>query len=184
MVAMSLGTVGCAATGSNTATPVKTTRTQHGSSVADTSVDKASRPSAPAQMICGSEIRQVVQLMFGLLQTPSSTRSWSHQIFTCNYALRGGTLALSVEDSTDQKSGRAYFSGLRSRLAGAQPIADPQSFGFPAFETADGNVVFLKDAKTLRVDVSGLPDASLPVGSSRQATAYAIAAAVVGCWTE
>jgi hypothetical protein len=184
VAAMSVVTMGCGATGSDTATPVKTTRAQHDTSVADKHVGKASGPSAPAQMICGSEIRQAVKLMFGLLQMPSATHTWSNQIFTCNYALRGGALVLSVEDSSDLKAGDAYFARLRARLPGAQLIDGPENFGFPALQTADGNVAFLKDGKTLRVDASGLPDASLPLGASHQATAYAIAAAVVGCWTE
>jgi hypothetical protein len=184
VAAISVVTMGCAATSSDTATPVKTTRAQNDASVAHSSVGKSSGPSAPAQMICGSEIRAAVKLMFGLLQMPSTTHTWSNQIFTCNYALRGGALVLSVEDSSDLKAGDAYFARLRERLPGAQLIDGPESFGFPAFQTADGNVAFLKDGKTLRVDASGLPDASLPLGASHQATAYALAAAVVGCWTE
>jgi hypothetical protein len=184
VAAISVVTVGCGATGSDTATALKTTRAQNDAPVAHSSVDKASGPSAPAQMICGNEIRQAVKLTFGLLQMPTPTHNWSGQIFSCNYALRGGTLVLSVEDSSDLKSGDAYFARLRTRLAGAQLIDGPLNFGLPAFQTANGNVAFLKDGKTLRVDASGLPDASLPLGASRQATAYAIAAAVVGCWTE
>ena len=56
--------------------------------------------------------------------------------------------------------------------------------GLPSFATPDGNVAFLKDGKTLRVDASGLPATTLPQGSSNGEVAYAVAAAVVGCWTE
>jgi hypothetical protein len=181
VAAMSVVTTACGATGSDTATAVKTTRAKQEASVAHSGT---SGPSAPARMICGSEVRQAVKLMFGLLQMPSTTHTWSNQIFTCTYALRGGALVLSVEDPADPKSGDVYFAALRSRLAGAQLIDGSENFGFPAFQTTSGNVVFLKDGKTLRVDASGLPDASLPLGASHMATAYAIAAAVVGCWTE
>lgn len=135
-------------------------------------------------MICGSEIREAVRVAFGLSTPPRSRDTWSRRLFTCSYLLRGGTLLLSVDDSLDQKSGRAYYSGLQSRLAGAQAIGAADSFGLPGFATPDGNVVFIKDGKTLRVDASGLPDALLPSGATQTDAAYAIAAAVVGCWTE
>jgi hypothetical protein len=183
VAAMSLLTVGCAATSSDTATPVESS-----SAPRDASVTHApgivTGPSAPAKMICSSEIRGAVKLTFGLSQAPRPTSTWSSPIFTCNYALRGGTLALSVNDALDEKTGRAYFTGLRSRLAGAQAISGSDSFGLPAFATPNGSVAFLKDGKTLRVDASALPSATLPDGFSQTQAAYAIASAVVACWTE
>ena len=56
--------------------------------------------------------------------------------------------------------------------------------GFPAFETAHGDAVFIKDHKTLWVDASRLADSDLPRGRSREDVAYGVAAAVIACWTE
>jgi len=59
-----------------------------------------------------------------------------------------------------------------------------QAFGLPAYESADGRVVFLKDGKTLAVDAGALPRVAGPGGESRTEVAYAVAADVVGCWSE
>lgn len=151
-------------------------------------MDMGSRaePSEPASMICGAEIRQAVRRTFGLTDAPSSTPSWSQsdRVFSCTYRLPRGELALSVQDATDTKQGRAYFDRLRDRLTGATSIDGMENFGFPAFQTSSGNVVFLKDGKTLRVDASMLTDAALPQGYSRDESAYSIASAVIACWTE
>jgi hypothetical protein len=58
------------------------------------------------------------------------------------------------------------------------------NLGFPAVSTRAGDVVFLKDGKTLHVDATRLPDASLPRSFSRSEVAYSVAAAVIACWKE
>jgi hypothetical protein len=58
------------------------------------------------------------------------------------------------------------------------------SFGLPAFDSADGTVVFLKDGKVLSVDARKVAHRDLPKGFSREGVAYAVASAVIGCWSE
>ncbi len=103
---------------------------------------------------------------------------------TATSATGGARLRLSVEDLDQAAPGRAAFDRLRSRLGGGRRITGVASFGFPAFETNGGNVVFLKDHKTLWVDASGVPRAALPPGISRVGAAYGVASAVIACWTE
>jgi hypothetical protein len=144
----------------------------------------ATPPSAPARMICSDEIRDAVQHAFQLASPPVATHRWSDRVYTCTYRISGETLALSVKDSPDVGSGRAYYQALRARITGETPIHGVESFGFPSFETANGTVVFLKDGKTLRVDATRLSRAAMPAGFSRVDAAYGVAAAVIGCWTE
>jgi hypothetical protein len=141
-------------------------------------------PSQAARMVCSEEIRDAVARTFGLAQAPRSTGDWSHGVFTCRYRLPGGPLIVSVQDATNEGAGRAYYTSLRTRLTGARDIEGVESFGIPAFETPVGNVAFLKDGKTLRVDASHVAKASLPVDFSTSEAAYGVAAAVIGCWTE
>jgi hypothetical protein len=110
--------------------------------------------------------------------------SWAHRTFTCSYPLAHGDLRMSVEDLDAAGPGRAYFDSLRGRLDGASPIVGLAAFGFPAFETPQGDVVFLKDHKTLWVDATRVGAADLPQGTNRQDAAYGVAAAVIACWTE
>jgi hypothetical protein len=144
----------------------------------------AARPSQAARMICSEEIRDAVARTFALAHAPSSTDGWSRRVFTCRYRLPGGPLIMSVQDATNERAGRAYFASLRSRLTGARDIEGVESFGLPAFETSDGNIAFVKDGKTLRVDASHIAKASLPADFSSAEAAYGVAAAVIGCWTE
>jgi hypothetical protein len=143
-------------------------------------------PSASASMICSDEIRSAVKRTFALASPPRVTRSWSANdlTFVCTYRLPGGVLRMSVQDAPDATTGRPHFERLRARLAGSRTIRGVQSLGFPAFETPSGDVVFLKDGKTLRVDASDVSRGGLPAGFTRSEAAYGVAAAVIGCWTE
>jgi hypothetical protein len=143
-------------------------------------------PSEPAAMICSDEIRTAVRTTFGLKRQPTPTRAWSagDLTFTCTYRLPGGTLRMSVHDAPDERSGRPYFQRLSTTLGGATAIRGVQALGFPALETQDGHVAFLKDGKTLEVDATDVSTASLPQGLTRQQGAYGVAAAVISCWTE
>ena len=143
-------------------------------------------PSQPAAMICSDEIRSAVQRTFHLTGRPTPTRRWSANdlTLTCNYSLPAGMLRMSVLDAPNERTGRPRFRRLRATLPGSSTIRGVPSFGFPAFETRSGNVVFLKDGKTLRVDASNLTRGGLPAGFTRTEAAYGVAAAVIACWTE
>ena len=184
LVALSVLSAGCASTGQPDSSRARARSAATHDSSRSAGPSAPSGPSAPAKIICGDEIRTAIPVTQGLPATPRSTSTWADQIFTCSYTVGGGTLALSVEDSPDTESGSAYFADLQSRLPGAQALPEAATMGLPSFATPDGNVAFLKDGKTLRVDASGLPATSLPTGSSSGEVAYAVAAAVVGCWTE
>ena len=144
----------------------------------------AGGPSHTASLVCSDEIRGAVRRNLELTTTPVGRRSWSHRMFRCTYRFGDSRLRLSVKDLDTTGPGRAYFDHLRHRLAGASTIRGVASFGFPAFETPRGDVVFIKDDKTLWVDASRLGVSARPRGTSRQDVAYGVAAAVIGCWTE
>lgn len=145
-------------------------------------------PSQPAGMICSLEIARAVKRVYALPQVPSATDAWSAaaHLYTCTYRLPTGALRLSVKDLDAGAAGTAYFTALQKRLPGATRIAGLQNLGFPAFQTggSTGSVGFLKDGKTLWVDASRATPSDLPPGFSRTATAYAVAAAILACWTD
>jgi hypothetical protein len=141
-------------------------------------------PSSTARMICGAEIRSTVRRTFALGSPPPSTHTWADHLFGCTYALPQGPLHMSVKDGSDERTGRAYFDRLRTRLTGATTLHGVEALGFPSFETPAGDVVFLKDGKTLHVDAGSLSRSGLPSGFTRADAAYAVAAAVIACWTE
>lgn len=144
----------------------------------------ADAPSGTASMVCGDEIRAAVRRNLELPHDPVGRHTWHQRLYTCSYRLPAGALRLSVKDLDRAGPGRTYYDHLRNRLAGAVAIRGLANFGFPAFETSRGDVVFIKDHKTLWVDATGLGDADLPAGTTRQDVAYGVAAAVIGCWTE
>ena len=154
------------------------------SATTGSSMKRGAGPSGAAQMICSDEIRDAVVRSFRLVRPPASSHGWAHHLYRCTYRLPRGDLRLSVYDAVDEATGTTHFAELRSELDGATSIKGMQSFGFPAFQTEDGNVVFLKDGKTLRVDASAVPAAALPAGFSAEQSAYSVAAAVLACWTE
>jgi hypothetical protein len=154
------------------------------SSTSDAAKETIGSPSESARMICSEEIRDAVVRGFGLSHLPASTSTWAHQVYSCTYRLPQGDLRLSVYDATDGTSGTTHFAQARSELEGAKTIGGMQSFGLPAFQTSTGNVLFLTDGKTLRVDASALPGSAFPAGFTAQQTAYSVAAAVIACWTE
>jgi len=191
-VLATMATVGLLAAGCGSA---KTTEAQPGAGHASASAKNmdmsmnmgtADRPSAPAKMICGAEIRDAVRRTFATSGNPASAHSWSKadRVYSCTHRLPHGNLAMSVQDSLDKKSGRAYFDALRNRLPGARAITGMESYGFPAFETPEGNVVFLKDGKTLQVNAAALRGAALPPDFSREEVAFSVASAVIACWSE
>lgn len=150
-----------------------TSRVQHGG-----------QPSAAAMMACSDETRSAVQTTFNLAEPPRSMLAWSEPTLQCDYTLPGGQLRLTVADLDSAGPGRAWFDQLRARLHHAKTMRGMQSLGFPAFETAGGDVVFLKDHKTLWVDASKVTSSQLPAKFTRTDVAYQVAAAVVACWSE
>lgn len=142
------------------------------------------QPSAVAAMICSNDTADAVEKTFGLRVVPHRTAVWSAPVYRCQYALAGGGLKLTVADLDAAGPGSAWFSRLRHRLPAAKSISGMQSLGFPAFETSSGDVVFLKDHKTLWVDASGLRRSELPAKFSRTDAAYHVAASVIACWSK
>lgn len=141
-------------------------------------------PSEAAAMICSDEIAGTVRRTFDLDRLPFSRDAWHPPTYLCDYALGDSTLRLSVEDLQAAGPGRAHFRELESRLPGAVRLHGLESMGLPSFETRAGDVVVLKDHKTLRVDPSGVSPSDLPPGYTRRDVAYAVASAVVACWSE
>lgn len=143
-------------------------------------------PSKPALMICSDEIHSAVKRTVGSSAVPEPTHNWSksNRVFTCTYELQRGTVRLSVQDAVHASSGRAFYTRLRAGSPKATALSGMQNFGFQAFQTPSGNVVFLKDGKTLQVDATALSRAALPSGFTRTDVAYGIASAVIACWTE
>ena len=141
-------------------------------------------PSSTARMVCGSEIRGDVGQTLALPSLRSGAATWADLLYTCTYRTSRGPVVVTVEDSRDLVTGRGYFDALRHRLNPVRPLVGLAAFGLPAFETANGNVAFLKDGKTLSVDATKLSTESIPGQQSRADVAYAIAADVIGCWSE
>lgn len=142
------------------------------------------QPSAAASMVCGDEIAGAVRRTFKLPALPHRTAVWSDQVYRCTYALPGGDLSLSVADLAAAGPGRAWFDKLRNRLPGASTIVGMSNFGFPAYQTDRGDVVFLKDHKTLWVNATSVATTELPAKYTRTDAAYQIASAVIACWSE
>jgi hypothetical protein len=146
---------------------------------------RAAAPTETASMICSDDdVRDAVRRNLGLDRAPVGLHAWAHRLYSCTYQLAGGDLRLSVKDLDAAGPGRAYFDRLRSRLPHAEAIQGLANFGFTSFQTPRGDVVFLKDHKTLWVDATRLAPTDLPAGTSRADVAYGVAAAVIACWTE
>jgi hypothetical protein len=143
-------------------------------------------PSSSATMVCSDEIAESVQKTLQLDDRPVGSHRWStsRRVYTCDYPVGDGRIELSVQDATERSRGAVYFATLRRSLPGAKRIVGMEALGFPAFSTRAGDVFFLKDGKTLRVDPSDIAGSALPVGFSREDAAYGVAASVIACWKE
>lgn len=142
----------------------------------------AAGPSSAAAMICNTETADAVQHTFALPKQPPRTDYWKDHSYSCVYTLPGGNLTLSVKDLDTPGPGRAWFNQLRDRLPHTTPITGMQNLGFPAYQTPRGDVIFIKDSKTLWVNAAAVADKALPPGVTRTDTAYQIATAVLACW--
>lgn len=141
-------------------------------------------PSSAARMICSRQVKRAIERSAATGAISPGTDRWANHRYTCGYRTPIGPIVLSVQDSPNAKSGRRYFRSAQQRADGARPLAGLLALGLPSYETAAGTVSFLKDGKKLIVDARGLPGRVGPSQRSRTDVAYAIAAAVVACWSE
>jgi hypothetical protein len=138
------------------------------------------QPSETAAMVCGDDVVGDVGRALALPGPPATTATWADPIFTCDYDLPVGPLLLSVQDSSTPAAAEQYFDGRQAELGGTSPAA---GLGERAFATPTGTVVVVKDAMTLTVDATGLPEVFGDNHQRRSAFAYEVASIVLGCWT-
>lgn len=140
-------------------------------------------PTAATQMICGAETKANVAQLLGLRTAPTAVATWKDHVYTCTYRASGGQLVLSVKESADPTAARQYFDALRRRVGATRPLKGLAGLGLPAFESSNGQVMFLKDANTLLVDAAGMPAQSGPARHTRDDLAFTVASSVMACWT-
>ena len=138
------------------------------------------QPSPTAAMVCGDDVVGDVGRALALPEPPATTATWADPRFTCDYTLPAGRLVLSVQESSSPAAAAAFFDGRRGELGATAPAA---GLGERAFTTPTGTVVVVKDAMTLIVDATGLPEVFGANGQRRSAFAYEVASIVLGCWT-
>jgi hypothetical protein len=135
-------------------------------------------------MICNDDTKGDVSQILALGSPPRTDSTWADSTYTCTYRLAGGPLVISVKESPDAASARKHFDALQKKLRGAEPIKGLANLGFPASQTPDGSVVFLKDNSTLHVDGTRLPAALGPDSVAPAAFSYQVATTILACWTE
>lgn len=148
------------------------------------SAPAAGGPSEASKMICNDETKGDISKILALKAAPRADSSWGHSTYTCTYHLVEGPLVISVKESADPASARKHFNTLQAKLPGPAPIKGLANLGFPAYQTTDGSVVFLKDNSILYVDAT---DLAATVGPERVAPtdfAYQISTTILACWTE
>src|SRR3954451_8115397 len=138
------------------------------------------QPSQTAAMVCGDDVVGDVGRALALPGPPATTATWADPLFTCDYDLPMGPLVLSVQDSPTPAAALGYFEDRQAELGETSPAA---GLGERAFATPTGTVVVVKDAMTLTVDATGLPEVFGDNGQRRSAFAYEVASIVLGCWT-
>ncbi|GAC1375119.1 MAG: hypothetical protein NVS2B15_17620 [Pseudarthrobacter sp.] len=134
-------------------------------------------------MVCSKEIQEKIVQILALASAPGSEATWVDRLFTCTYALPGGSLALSVKEAADPDAAHAYFHDVQRSTAGATPIEGLANLGFPAFQTP-ASAVFVKDNFVLTVDAAAVPETLGPHRVTRAAFAYQVATTVLACWSE
>jgi hypothetical protein len=140
----------------------------------------ASRPSAPAKMICSDDVRGDLADVLKLKSKPTATSRWVAPVFTCTYRLPMGALVLSVTESADDAGAHAFAAGLRKRLPATASVAGLTDV---AYQTKTGIVALVKDNDTLVVDASRLPAQFGTEQQKRGDFAYEVASVILGCWT-
>jgi hypothetical protein len=149
-------------------------------SSAQPSADVQAPPSQTAAMVCGDDVVGDVSRALSLTAPPATSSTWADQLFTCTYSLPMGPLVLSVKESPDPATAVAYYEARRAELGETAPAA---GLGERAYATPTGTVVVIKDAMTLTVDATGLPEVFGDNSQQRSAFAYEAASIVLGCWT-
>ena len=134
-------------------------------------------------MICAQETKDDISSILALDQAPNTVDDWADATYTCTYQLPGGPLVISVKESPDPAAAGNYFDALRGKIR-AVPIKGLANLGFPAAQTSNGSVVFLKDGSTLHVDATGLPAGVGPQNVTRTDFAYQVATTILACWKE
>jgi hypothetical protein len=144
---------------------------------------QAAGPSEASKMICAPETKDDIASILALEQAPHTVDGWADATYTCTYHLADGPLVLSVKESPGPAAARKYFDALQGKLQAA-PIKGLANLGFPAAQTPDGSVIFLKDNSTLHVNAAGLPSAIGPQDVTRTDFAYQVATTILACWKE
>jgi hypothetical protein len=140
----------------------------------------AQPPSKTAAMVCGDDVTGDVARVLSLPAPPPTSSTWADQLFTCDYSLPMGPMVLSVKESPDPAAAAQFFEARRVQLG--ETAAAP-GLGERAYATPTGTIVVIKDAMTLTVDATGLPEVFGANGQRRSDFAYEVASVVLGCWT-
>lgn len=135
-------------------------------------------------MICGQETKDDISSILALQEAPHTVSDWADSTYACTYHLAEGPLVISVKESPDPASARKYFDSLAGKIGNTEPIKGLSNLGFPAYQTDDGSVVFLKDNSTLYADATKLPNAVGPQKVTPTAFAYQVSTTILACWTE
>jgi hypothetical protein len=144
---------------------------------------QAAGPSKASQMICAQETSDDIASILALTEPPHTVDNWADATYTCTYHLADGPLVISVKESPGPAAARKYFDALQGKLK-AEPIRGLANLGFPAAQTPDGSVVFLKDSSTLHVNAAALPAAVGPQDVTHTDFAYQVATTILACWKE
>jgi hypothetical protein len=137
------------------------------------------KPSASAQMVCGSDGEKAIAATVGTDTVAPLVPTWKDHLYTCDYRYRGGArMTLSVKEMSSTEETNRYFDGLSAELGLRKTIPN---LGEDAFQTRDGSVVVRKDYRVLLVDVSHLPARfdKFP----RSVISNDVALALMECWT-
>lgn len=148
----------------------------------DSEATDAREPSDAAAMICSGQVVTSAVSILGIDGTATPSSTWDAPMYTCTYDVDGAPVVLTVHDTTDPAAGEAHFDELQASL-GAHEIEGLLDLGLPSFSTGDGVVGFLRDGKTLLVDATALPDGFGDGSRNQDGAAYAMASAVLVCWT-
>lgn len=155
----------------------------HGSSTSP-GAPQAVGPSDAARMVCGDQPMDRLTSILDLDSKPHTVDNWADSTFTCTYHLEEGALEISVREAGDEASARTYFDAMQALAKDAKPVEGLANLGFPAYETADGSAVFLKDNFVLHVDASDLLAVLGSESITRNALAYQLSTTILACWIE
>lgn len=141
-------------------------------------------PPKKALMVCGGDVPTNIRDSLKLKATPKGTTKWSDNLFTCTYPLADGNLVLTVKQSTNDSTARAYFNSRKAAAAKASTLSGLASLGLPAYETAGGTASFVRDNLTLEVDATAMKSVVGVEKTTRKDFAYTVASFVLACWRE